>query len=689
MDTTHAKPLAAYAERCVYGKLVVADNGEVLPGSEHALTSRSTNMPEDIAAFCRPDRLLAAGVNPLRAIEEPAQARGALLLLPVFRPHLDRSTADVWMLAARIRPSTENGYTGQGQSKGGRPATIINAWAMRAGDWAPVAPWIIKSSVVKSAARPDTVGEIDSPTKRNTRKPLELAYMPVLDQQLKNVPNETWLMLDRLSKHEPMHFTTATFKTEAEFLEALAFLYMLLPRRDASLRCLPMVACGLAGTAGRFALTYSPSPSTPPMATEARLPPLLPQLPKNLSMSELIEDIVTDGEHFNSQVKLERQSATTLGNWQDEWQRKALSFAAERAFKQLEQSGQRVSRLKNMTAGAARNDGPRTGPRGAVAPDSKWSGAGAVAAAPQLTLPQQINLDHGLVLHEVLRSKGAEARPTVRREDVIAALDALMKSNEGDRGEDWQAGLAALSRKTSPEVAERIDDLRVALAGSDLFYDRMKSQPDCGLRRVAAVSENKDHIAHHYLQDVQTEVDVIVTSLIFFVDTLPTEARFLSERELTELFRPDHPLKSSIVQRAGAPDSELHKTLARSLCLYFVAAQQSPQLAVSPQIRDLLEAHYPAIGPRLDTPLVADALGALIDRFAWSNPTVPPVLIASAIQFLKQKLRDGGDRSTVVAALDRLASDVINARRAGPQRAGGDLLDSIARGLTSLRSGSA
>ena len=240
-----------------FGKLVQKPNGPVVTGAEHTITSYARDLPRDVSDLCRPDLLVPADANPLHMVETWAQTRGALFIVPVLRPRTAQvsSQSRHWCIAGRIRPYTERGI-----GQGGRPATLVTAWAQAASVWVQAAAQLVPAMATHLAAEPE-LGTSPA-AERFARAPAAVPVAPLQALTVSEIPPAALVMLENLRTGTPTRWSKATFADEQLFLECLGVVYRLIPMLDpltnprAFPRALLSAASGLAIGSESFLVSY-------------------------------------------------------------------------------------------------------------------------------------------------------------------------------------------------------------------------------------------------------------------------------------------------------------------------------------------------------------------------------------------------------------------------------------------------
>ncbi len=246
---THGGASASIGE-VKFGKLVQQPRGPVVTGFEHAITSRTRDMPPDIVDACRPDLLVPADANPIQMVETWTQEQGGLVIVPLLRPrvsHADR----LWCIAGRIRP-----YTERGVGQGGRPASMLTAWPLPAQAWAQALPALVAAMGTGLKAEPELASV--SSAERMSRAPVPVAMRPPAVSTVSALPRPAIVMLEALRRAKPSRWTRATFPDERAFLDCLAVVCSLIPqvRGGVPPRAFLSASSGLAIGSEHFLISY-------------------------------------------------------------------------------------------------------------------------------------------------------------------------------------------------------------------------------------------------------------------------------------------------------------------------------------------------------------------------------------------------------------------------------------------------
>jgi len=233
-----------------FGKLVQQPRGPVVTGFEHAITSRTRDMPPDVVDACRPDLLVPADANPIQMIETWTQEQGGLVIAPLLRPrvsHADR----LWCIAGRIRP-----YTERGVGQGGRPASMLTAWPLPAQAWAQSLPALVAAMGTDLKAEPELASV--TAAERMSRAPVPVSLRPPAISTVGALPRPAIVMIEALRRAKPSRWTRATFPDEKAFLDCLAIVCSLIPQLRGGVppRALLSASSGLAIGSEHFLISY-------------------------------------------------------------------------------------------------------------------------------------------------------------------------------------------------------------------------------------------------------------------------------------------------------------------------------------------------------------------------------------------------------------------------------------------------
>ena len=245
----HAGASASIGE-VKFGKLVQQPRGPVVTGFEHAITSRTRDMPPDVVDACRPDLLVPADANPIQMVETWTQEQGGLVIVPLLRPRVS-PTDRLWCIAGRIRP-----YTERGVGQGGRPASMLTAWPLPAQAWAQALPALVAAMGTELKAEPELANV--SAAERMARAPVPVSMRPPAVGTVGALPRPAIVMLEALRRAKPSRWTRATFPDERAFLECLAIVCSLIPqvRGGVPPRALLSASSGLAIGSEHFLISY-------------------------------------------------------------------------------------------------------------------------------------------------------------------------------------------------------------------------------------------------------------------------------------------------------------------------------------------------------------------------------------------------------------------------------------------------
>lgn len=617
-------------QRCVFGKLVTEAGGPVAEGTEHTITSRTRDLPDEIASVCRPDRLLPVDVNPLRLVEPALKDIGGLLVMPLACPARS-SPKPNWVLVSRLRA-----YPERGPDKGGRPATMMMTLAVETPVWPDIAARFVGGVCGSLVAVPDeiAVSQASRFGERSDHRPLPAAAPLTLGE----VPGPSWIMLEGLYRGEPTHWSRKSFPMgEGDFLNALAAVYALLPPEH---RHLPMVSSGIAFGTEMFDMTFvkdrephscelKPVPRPAFVDPAVRLDTLHAAKKKPRSIFYSAQD---EG------ALQEAPPAISIGHWGAS--RRLLKAGAQRAIDVVKRRP-----ATSDLAGAAgqgfqgrdrpRDSSPLAGQQNPAAQRLDTARGPADRAGANGPVSPEIKqlYDHSRVLLGRLPPCSDPAPATLALVTALAAVKNPMDDAQFDQ--DWPKVKALLQRGTPMDEIEVLEALRkLCQLGAQLPADRLPAA-DGKIKRLTRLLDLlltvKAELATHGDRYVGELIGLAQQELI---QVLRASA-CLTYQETEHAFDPARPTGASLRERIEAGDTDLLGVLQQSL---WVAAKglQPDGLYASERVRDAYKAQMTGF----EGEQANEVLLNVIRRFHWGTPAFTAEQLKGLVRATTQQPRD-------------------------------------------------